>query len=333
MSSPDLIAPPITQLEDGSERRVGIELELVDIELDDTAALVAQVFGGTVERLTDYELKVHSPEFGTFGVEADLEVLRRIGTEREEGVEGPLIELRQWVLTTLGEMVAPYEIIGPPMAISQIPRFDELIDTLRAHGAQGTKAGPLSAFGLQLNPDVPGKEPESIRRHIGAFALLYDWLAAEIEVDVSRKVTPFVDPYPRDYVRLLLDPAYDPRTSQLIDDYVAANPTRNRALDMLPLFAHLDETRVRLAVPDPRIKSRPTFHYRLPDSRLGSPDWTVAQEWNRWVRVEQLADDEQLYRGLADEYLDLQETPLGALGAGARRWRERCDEIIAGHLG
>ena len=38
----------------------------------------------------------------------------------------------------------------------------------------------------------------------------------------------------------MLDAGYGPDLGALIDDYLAANPTRNRALDLLPLFAELD---------------------------------------------------------------------------------------------
>jgi hypothetical protein len=77
----------------------------------------------------------------------------------------------------------------------------------------------------------------------------------------------------------------------LIDDYLDASPSRNRELDMLPLFAHLDHDRVRARLPYEKISARPTFHYRLPDSRVDDPAWTIAADWNRWVEVERLACD------------------------------------------
>ncbi|OBX33760.1 putative amidoligase enzyme [Halomonas elongata] len=38
----------------------------------------------------------------------------------------------------------------------------------------------------------------------------------------------------------MLDPDYQPDLRTLIDDYLEYNPTRNRELDLLPLFAYLD---------------------------------------------------------------------------------------------
>jgi hypothetical protein len=42
------------------------------------------------------------------------------------------------------------------------------------------------------------------------------------------------------------------------------------------------------------VSSRPAFHYRLPDCRLGDKKWSVADEWNRWWYVEAIASDNRL---------------------------------------
>jgi hypothetical protein len=92
----------------------------------------------------------------------------------------------------------------------------------------------------------------------------------------------------------------------LIDDYLIYNPTRNRELDMLPLFAWIDEERVRDAVADKRINPRPTFHYRLPDARVDRPDWTVTTEWNRWCVVERLSARPEKLAAMAQAYWENQ---------------------------
>jgi hypothetical protein len=43
----------------------------------------------------------------------------------------------------------------------------------------------------------------------------------------------------------------------------------------LPLFAFLDEDRVRAKLDDPLIKSRPTYHYRLPNTDFHKPNWGI----------------------------------------------------------
>src|SRR5690606_7323313 len=99
--------------------------------------------------------------------------------------------------------------------------------------------------------------------------------------------------FPPAYLRQVIDPHYWPDQSQLIADYLQANPTRNRALDMLPLFKHLSEQQVQATTTDPLIKARPALHYRLPNSLVDHPGWGIAGAWNDWLQVESLADDSE----------------------------------------
>jgi Putative amidoligase enzyme len=62
---------------------------------------------------------------------------------------------------------------------------------------------------------------------------------------------------------------------QLFEHYLEHNPTRNRPLDLLPLFVHLHGPGLLKRVEDaPLVKPRPTFHYRLPNCELTNPGWT-----------------------------------------------------------
>ena len=70
------------------------------------------------------------------------------------------------------------------------------------------------------------------------------------------------------------------RRELFIDDYLVENASRNRALDMLPVFAYLDEARIRAAVSDGLIKARPTLHYRLPNCEIEQPGWDLHPAWN-----------------------------------------------------
>ena len=100
---------------------------------------------------------------------------------------------------------------------------------------------------------------------------------------------------------LVLAPDYTPDMPGLIDDYLLHNPTRNRALDMLPIFCELDRERVMAGLPPDEqnlVSGRPAFHYRLPDCKMNAPDWTVATDWNHWVFIEKLADNEALLEQL-----------------------------------
>jgi hypothetical protein len=68
-----------------------------------------------------------------------------------------------------------------------------------------------------------------------------------------------------------------------------SNPTRQRALDLLPVLAFLNETQVRRSLPGEKIGARPVFHYRLPHAHLSDPNWSILMERAGWLKVERLA--------------------------------------------
>ena len=115
---------------------------------------------------------------------------------------------------------------------------------------------------------MPSIEPDSLRRHLQAYLVLSPWLRASIDVDATRRLLPFVRPFPEAYVRKVLAADYRPDLHGLVADYLAANPTRFRELDLLPLFAYLVPEQYYATPADPLVKPRPAFHYRLPDSRV-----------------------------------------------------------------
>ena len=121
---------------------------------------------------------------------------------------------------------------------------------------------------------------------------MYPWLTSVVlRPNISRRVLRFIAPYPAAYERLVLREDYQPSLPQLIDDYLEHNPTRNRGLDLLPLFAHLDGPRVQRVVDDERVSARPTFHFRMPDSRVDDPSFRITEPWRAWLEVERLACD------------------------------------------
>jgi hypothetical protein len=147
--------------------------------------------------------------------------------------------------------------------------------------------------------------------HLRAFLLLYPWLRERAEVDMTRRISPFVNPFPPEYVRLVLEPDYPATAERLIDDYLSHNATRNRALDLLPALACLDEKIVKSRADDPHlIAPRPAFHYRLPNCMIDEPDWSLAQEWNLWVAVERLAHDKSMLARMSWDYLKADKNSL-----------------------
>ena len=324
----DYRQPPATTNFEGDPRRIGVEVELGGLPLPSVAQIVADMLEGDVVEDGPFVRKVENTACGAIGIELDSRPLKeRAYAELLGEAEGSsLMEWFERSVSAAAQNIVPVEIVTPPLNLEQLPALDPLWHRLRAAGAEGTRDSVLYAFGLHLNPDLPALDADTVLAHLQSFLLLYDWLLREEDVDISRRVTPFIFPFPESYRRRVLAPQYRPSLDALIDDYLSENPTRNRALDMLPLFAHLRPEAIARALPeDSLVNARPTFHYRLPNCEIGRPDWPPADAWNRWVEVERLAADRGRLRATADEYLALADLPLRLQASG---WAERCAEIV-----
>lgn len=311
-SNTKLKQPPWQENADGKTRRVGVELEMSGLDLDTLAGLVAGFFELDITSDGRYERRLRGDPEGDWVIELDYDLLKKLGREDldAESLAGQINKTTEEALAWAAEAIVPLEIVGPPLPLDRLNEVEALISYLRETGAKGTSESIFNAFGMQFNPELPSHETGMITACLKAFMCLYDWLLVRADVDFSRRVTSYVDPFPTDYVKKLLAADYWPDLETLIDDYLADNPTRNRALDMLPLFMFLDEERVRAATDDTLIKARPTFHYRLPDCKVDEPDWGLHVAWNDWVEVERLAADENRLQACCEAYLDFLGSPL-----------------------
>jgi hypothetical protein len=309
MHSPRFEPPPPEFLcnHEGRPRRVGVEIEFAAVTAREAAERVQELFGGKLVPQGKHRYDVTGSSLGDFRCELDFQYAHPPDGETDADDNPELLaDFRRSMREFLGDIsavMAPCEVACPPVALEDLPRLEQLREALRRSGAEGTGTGLIYAFGVQLNPDIVSREADYVTSMLKAYLLLSDWLRAQIQVDITRTLLAFADPFPPDYAALVLDGDYWPETGDLIDHYLAHNPTRNRELDMLPLFDWLDSKRVRAAVADSRIKPRPTFHYRLPNARIDQPDWTLASEWNRWCRVEHLAADRGRLDAAAAAYL------------------------------
>lgn len=299
------LKPPHVTNQSGEERKVGFEFEFTGIEMEDTAHMIARLYGGEVEQITTYEFKIEGTEFGTFKLELDASILlhKRYEVLLESiGVHVSTFKKKEAFENTLKDVastVVPFEIITPPIPVSKIDNLVHLVNELRIWKAKGTGSSLLYAFGMHINPEVPIQTAESILRHLQAYVLLDPWIRKDAQVDLSRKITPYINEYEKDYLRLILREDYNPNLELLIKDYFRFKNSRNRPLDLIPLFMHLDEELVQKLSADKLSASRPAFHYRLPNCSVDDENWSLENEWNRWVLVEKLAEDKialQQYR-------------------------------------
>jgi len=325
-SSREFAEPPWTTNHRGEPRQVGVEMEMAGVRPEDVAKAVTDVLGGRVERESAFYTRVVDTELGEFGIELDADVLRNRGYQEhlaELGIDigqGNAREQLESVLSRIAGLVVPLELVGPPVAWTELGQLDKIRRKLHQAGARGTGSSAFYAFGLQLNIDIPDRKVETLLALLQAFLLRYDWLNDRSEVDLARRISPYVQPYPEDYVVHVLDPDYQPDLDALIDDFLHFTPTRNRPLDMLPLFAWLDEDKVMQApVEKDLIKARPALHYRLPNCLIDEPDWSLSVPWNDWIEVERLAADSD---ALASARLDRQDNARPVRHLLSRFWRK-----------
>lgn len=302
---------PWQENHDGQPRRTGVEIELSGMQLDTLANSVAELLELKAEPGGRYDYILKGDDAGDWVVELDFHLLKEMGKKPRK--QDSISDSAEQLLASVAGQLVPLELVSPPLPFDRLEDIERIIKTLRHQGAKGSSDEFRNAFGLQLNPEIPSTEPELLLRFLQAFTCLHDWLLLQEQVDVTRKLTSYINPYPKAYLKLVLAEDYQPNLQQLIDDYLLHNPTRNRALDCLPLFMHLDEKRVKAKVQNELVKARPTFHYRLPSCEIHQADWGLHRAWNGWVQVEKLAADQKRLAACCQAYRHYLDKPLNNL--------------------
>lgn len=302
--------PPRPKNFAGEDRRIGVELEFAALSARDVAVEIQVAFGGDIITINRHRFAIEQTRLGNFKTELDTRYAHRpdAPAPRETDPISASFEaiadaLRE-IYGDISSLIVPCEIVAPPLPVAALIELDDFVHRLTAAGARGTGSSPFYAFGTHLNPDIATDDPHWILAVLKAEVIMSDWLRSVMAIDFSRRMAAFADPFPRTYIHDILSPDYWPDSATLIRDYLTANPTRDRELDMLPLLAWLDETAVRKALPGMKINKRPTFHYRLPNANLGVAGWSLGLEWNRWRVVERLAEDRPLLDRIGAAYLE-----------------------------
>ena len=273
---------------DAPWRRVGVEIEFMGPGAGATAEAVARVLGGSISMEDPHAYRILGTRLGDMRVETDL---RHVHPQRHNGL-GMRLDGRTAAL--LGYVLSPFvprELVTSPLPMGRLSEVQDVVDVLRSVGGRGRGAVLLDSLGLHFNVDPPCLDAPTVTAFLKAFLVLEGRLRRETARG-SRRLTIALPPaFPQDYARRVLDQGYWPGLAELTDDYLAANPTRDRALDLLPLLAWLDEGRVRRALAREKIGLRPAFHYRLPQAHLSDPGWSLMPDWERWLLVEELASE------------------------------------------
>lgn len=316
--------PPQAKTAAGDWRQVGFELEFSGITMEQAAEALESSLGASVSSQSVGETLMQVESLGEFNVELDWAYLK--DKAAEQGDDRPDSEWLE-LLGKAASLLVPVEIVCPPIPLNRLCELEPMVASLREAGAVGTEESLLAAYGVHINTEIPRLDAETLFAYLRAFAILQWWLVDEHDVDPTRRLTPYIDLYPEAYLLRVLSRT-EASMDQIFDDYFEFNATRNRALDLLPLLAEVDEKRVQQAVDDPRVKARPAFHYRLPDCHIEKSDWSLGQTWRTWLAVENLAGQAGALDQLAAAFCDAQR-PL--IGVNRKDWVQQVDRWLRDH--
>ena len=309
--------PPLLHNHSGQIRKVGFELEFTGLDIEQAGKILKAALGGELQIKSITESVLQVPELGDFKVELDWKFLKKIAAE--EDVDQP----SQWIdlLSQSAAIIVPVEIVCPPIRLTELDRLIPMIDRLREAGATGTEDSMLAAYGVHVNCEIPCLNAATLFSYLRAFSLLQWWLVDNQKINFSRKLSPYIDLYPEQYLKKLFS-SQEPDLEQIFADYMEHNASRNRALDMLPLMAEIDQEKVHQIVGDDLIQPRPAFHFRLPDCHIEKPEWSLSTSWHSWWLVEQLATQDDSLNDLSERFLRM-ERPL--IGVSRKGWTKVID--------
>ncbi len=308
------------------ERRVGVELEFTGCKPEHILQCITNTYGGDIHDISVFKYEVKDTDVGDFILELDAQLLHKLAEKNNaERADGTLIKLAEDVIKSAAEQWVPWEVVAPPIKVSNLQQLNKVFSCLRDKGALGTRHAARFAFGLHLNPELPDLKPQTLVQYMQAYLCLYDWIYDQEKIDVVRKITPYIDHFDKEYILKVVDADYSPDLDRFIKDYLEYNPTRNRSLDFLPLFAHIDEKWVDDLNDKALIKPRPTFHYRLPNCDIDNSEWNLDTPWSLWLKVEALANDPDLLRTFIDEFRQDYKRVTRSID---KKWLKRCSELL-----
>ncbi|NVK41899.1 MAG: amidoligase family protein [Oceanospirillaceae bacterium] len=296
---------------EGNPRLTGVEIEFSGLEAADVARLAVDCLGGAAAQTDDHAWQVTDTSIGKLDIYLDT-ALRHANSSPAKRIG-----------LDIGKEVIPVEVVSEPLDIKGLSALDDLRAALRDAGAEGTRSGLVYGFGVHLNPSIAGRDAKGITYPLLAYALIESWMRDSHPIDFSRRVLPFTDPYPTRLVEALCEAGFVTPEAAM-DIYLETTSSRNYGLDMLPIFAWMDQDRVTKAIGDDAVSARPAFHFRLPDCRIDEPGWSLRHEWARWRLVEQVAADEGLLARLMREWQEMH----GSVVLRRAPWAERSGEML-----
>ena len=330
----DFPLPQITTNDSGTERQAGLEFEFSGLTLKQASELLAKVYqSASITVQNEFLHTVEVPDVGEFHLEIDSIMLKNKQYEdhlKKIGIDISGSEVSHTIATGLArfsEGLVPKELVTPPIPLSKLSTLEKVREQYQLAGAQGTQSSWAAGFGLHINIESPNTKAATVLAYLQSFILLYEWICKKSDIDLTRKVLPYIKGFSKDYANHILDLNYQPTDTSLIADYLKFNPTRNRALDLLPIFKHMNPKLLEDApIEHDLVKPRPAYHYRLPNCSIGNPKWQIADEWRYWVEIDDLANDRDKLEKLRIAYFKLHSTQ--SLDLFSNDWISEVDRCL-----
>ena len=276
---------PNATTEGGHARKIGVEVEFSGLTVADTVNVVEKGLSGTPEGDDQFLRHVKGTRVGDIKVE--LDTVAKAASD---------VDLVRHGLDA-ARAVVPIEIITDPLDLFQLQEFSDFLGDLRDAGAQGSRSGVLLGFGVHLNPEVVGLTHSHTVETIRAYGLLEAHLRRVERLNLTRRVLPFVAPWPEAFVTALLDKNVT-SLNDVLQLAITHLSSRNHGLDLFPLLKYAAPDQFEDGFTDTLTSGRPTFHFRLPDCRIDETGWDLTQPWALWHCVEMVAADPSLMRKL-----------------------------------
>ncbi|WP_010138758.1 amidoligase family protein [Oceanicola sp. S124] len=317
-ASRPLTTLPRPKTAEGKTRLLGVEVEFGGLTEARAARILAEGAGSSAQRRGG-DFEVEGTPFGTCKLYMDTSYRDHDDTALGRAA------------LDLARNVVPVELVTEPFAPDRLDRLDDVLKRFRTEGATGTRDGLFLGFGVHLNVQYHDGGVDHLWSTLTAFALAEPLLREAYDIDFSRRALPFVDPYPNGLLDALAMGA-PTDVPALIALYLRLSPSRNHALDMLPIFAHLAPEQTRKALArgaGGTVSARPAYHYRMPDCRIDNPGWSLAGEWALWCAIEELAEDRGTLERLCTAWRKMRDDPLERLRGQLNGWTRQSRAILA----
>lgn len=309
--------------------RVGVEIEFAGLNTREAAdAIVATPrVGGKVVMDGPHAAHLEGGALDTARVELDSRYARKVPADEADFFDEMLEAFNaRDMAADAASFVAPVELSAPPLPEDKLHIIDTVIGALRDAGATGTTESPFAAYGLHLNCELVPPDPQLAVRVATAYAFAEEWVRYRAAPDLTRRATPYVDPYPVPFTYELSVSLRrgDLNLQSFLQLYAFWCPTRNHGLDMWPLLGWLDPEAANRAAKSKIKAPRPAFHYRLPNSNFADPEWSLKEDLEVWRMVERIGEDPEKLDEAGEIWLERVSWRMGA-----PTYRRRIEELGA----